>query len=301
MLRMRRRRLVGAAVGTAAVVATAGAVRHHQQQKYAQQDAAGQQQQDQAYQQGVADAQAQQQQAAPPPAPAAPPPAAAPAAPDLTAQLQQLAQLHTAGVLSERSSPRPSRSSWPARVLSGNLSGRSPDRARARRPNTGASLEDRPSAGATTPVVHNLGLSCRQIRPTLSLSQKGKIPNANQQLIGVLDRLRLVLLAHHAAVCVDRPSGADGRRLQLVHHPVPWLPVSAVHDADVRLSSFRVSAPFKAWIGCGCSWRSFWTLPASPAPGLPIATASLPAILARPTRARQGATVSGAIELTSIR
>ena len=35
---------------------------------------------------------------APAPAPA---PAAAPAAPDLTAQLQQLAQLHTAGVLSD--------------------------------------------------------------------------------------------------------------------------------------------------------------------------------------------------------
>ena len=35
----------------------------------------------------------------PPAAP--PPPAAAPAAPDLTAQLQQLAQLHTAGVLSD--------------------------------------------------------------------------------------------------------------------------------------------------------------------------------------------------------
>ena len=36
-------------------------------------------------------------QYAPPP----PPPAPAPAAPDLTAQLQQLAQLHTAGVLSD--------------------------------------------------------------------------------------------------------------------------------------------------------------------------------------------------------
>jgi len=96
MLRMRRRRIVGAAVGTAVVVGTAGAVRHHQQQKYAGQEAAGQQAQDQAYQQGVADAQAQQQAA---PAPAAPPPA--PAAPDLTAQLQQLAQLHTAGVLSD--------------------------------------------------------------------------------------------------------------------------------------------------------------------------------------------------------
>jgi hypothetical protein len=56
-----------------------------------------QQQQNMAYQQGVADAQAQQQQYAPPP----PPPAPAAASTDLTAQLQQLAQLHTAGVLSD--------------------------------------------------------------------------------------------------------------------------------------------------------------------------------------------------------
>jgi hypothetical protein len=42
---------------------------------------------------------AQQQYAAPPPAPA-PAPQAAPGT-DLTAQLQQLAQLHTAGVLSD--------------------------------------------------------------------------------------------------------------------------------------------------------------------------------------------------------
>ena len=49
---------------------------------------------------GMADAQAQQQQAAPPPAP---PPAAAPApaGSDLTSQLQQLSQLHNAGVLSD--------------------------------------------------------------------------------------------------------------------------------------------------------------------------------------------------------
>ena len=46
--------------------------------------------------------QAQQQQYAPPPPQYAPAPAPAPAAaPDLTAQLQQLAQLHTAGVLSD--------------------------------------------------------------------------------------------------------------------------------------------------------------------------------------------------------
>ena len=51
--------------------------------------------QEAAYQQGVADAQAQAQ-AAPAPAPAV----AAPAN-DLTAQLQQLSQLHNAGVLSD--------------------------------------------------------------------------------------------------------------------------------------------------------------------------------------------------------
>ena len=106
---MMRRRMVGrsiarVAVGTAVVAGTAGAVSHHQQQKYAQkdaaaqqQDAAAQQQVDQAYQQGAADAQAQQQAYAPPP------PAPAPAAPgsDLTAQLQQLAQLHESGVLTD--------------------------------------------------------------------------------------------------------------------------------------------------------------------------------------------------------
>ena len=100
---MMRRRMVGrsvarVAVGTAVVAGTAGAVHHHQDQKYAQQDAAAQQQYDQAYQQGAADAQAQQQASAPPPQPA---PAPAAPAPDITAQLQQLAQLHTAGVLSD--------------------------------------------------------------------------------------------------------------------------------------------------------------------------------------------------------
>jgi hypothetical protein len=65
---------------------------------------AAQQQQQMAYQQGVADAQAQQQVAPPPPqyAPEPAPALAAPAAgSDLTAQLQQLAQLHNAGVLSD--------------------------------------------------------------------------------------------------------------------------------------------------------------------------------------------------------
>src|SRR4029453_10900511 len=98
---MMRRRSVGrsvarVAVGTAVVAGTAGAVHHHQEQKYAQKDAAAQQQQEQAYQQGAADAQAQQQQAAPTPAQYAAP---APAQGDLTAKLNELAQLHTAGVL----------------------------------------------------------------------------------------------------------------------------------------------------------------------------------------------------------
>jgi hypothetical protein len=99
MVRRPVARVATAAVGTAVVVGTAGAVHHHQQQKYAQQDAAAQQQYDQAYQQGAADAQAQQQYA-PPPVQYAAPVEQAPTS-DLTAQLQQLAQLHDAGVLND--------------------------------------------------------------------------------------------------------------------------------------------------------------------------------------------------------
>jgi hypothetical protein len=91
MMRRPIARVGAAAVGTAVVVGTAGVVRHHQQKKYAQQDAAAQQQYEQAYQQGAADAQAQQYAAPVEPSPAA----------DLSAQLQQLAQLHDSGVLSE--------------------------------------------------------------------------------------------------------------------------------------------------------------------------------------------------------
>jgi hypothetical protein len=87
-----------AVVGTAVVVGTAGAVHHYQNKKYAQQDAAAQQQYEQAYQQGAADAKAQQY--APPPEQYAAPNAQPPAA-DLTAQLQQLGQLHASGVLSD--------------------------------------------------------------------------------------------------------------------------------------------------------------------------------------------------------
>ena len=100
--RMMRRpvaRLATVAVGTAVVAGTAGAVHHHQQQKYAQQDAAAQQQYNQAYQQGVADAPAQQP--APPPAQYAAPIEPAPA-PDLTAQIQQLAELHASGALTDQ-------------------------------------------------------------------------------------------------------------------------------------------------------------------------------------------------------
>jgi hypothetical protein len=68
---------------------TAGAVHHHQEKKYAQQDYQNQQMYA-----------AQQQQYAPPPQEYAPAPAA-PAGDDITAQLQQLAQLHNAGVLSD--------------------------------------------------------------------------------------------------------------------------------------------------------------------------------------------------------
>jgi hypothetical protein len=98
-----RRRSVGrsvarVAVGTAVVAGTAGAVHHHQEQKYASQDAAKQAEYDQAYQQGAADASAQ---AVPPPQQVAPPPAQAPAQDDLTAKLQQLAQLHDSGVLTD--------------------------------------------------------------------------------------------------------------------------------------------------------------------------------------------------------
>jgi hypothetical protein len=93
---MMARRVVGVAATTAVVAGTAGAVRHHQDQKYANQDAQQQDQYEQAYQQGQADAmQQQQQQSAPPP------PAPAPAAEDVSAQLQQLAQMHNAGVLTD--------------------------------------------------------------------------------------------------------------------------------------------------------------------------------------------------------
>lgn len=96
MLRRRPRPLVhaaGIAATTAVVAGTAGAVHHRQQQKYARQDYENQQM--------------YAPQAAPAPQQVVyvPVPEAAPAPqatePDLMAQLQQLAQMHEAGVLND--------------------------------------------------------------------------------------------------------------------------------------------------------------------------------------------------------
>jgi len=78
------------AATTAVVPGTAGAVSHHQQQKYAQQAEA------QAYEQEQAAA-----AAAPPPQAYAPAPAAAPPADPQMGQLQNLANLHAQGILSD--------------------------------------------------------------------------------------------------------------------------------------------------------------------------------------------------------
>jgi hypothetical protein len=99
--------LLRAAVGTAVIAGTAQATRNAVNRHSAEKDA-------QAYSNAMNSVQPQQQvvYAAPPPqqyyAPPppqeqyAPPPPAAPAGgSDLTAQLQQLAQLHSAGVLSD--------------------------------------------------------------------------------------------------------------------------------------------------------------------------------------------------------
>lgn len=79
IVRRRRmaRRMVGVAATTAVVAGTAGAVRHSQDQKYANQAAAEQAQQ---APQSVE---------------------AAPAGEDINTQLQQLAQMHNAGVLTD--------------------------------------------------------------------------------------------------------------------------------------------------------------------------------------------------------
>jgi hypothetical protein len=74
-MRRGRRGIIGVAATTAVVAGTAGAVSHHQQQKYAQKD----------YEQQAAAQQA----------------AAAPPQDDLTAQLEQLAQLKNQGILTD--------------------------------------------------------------------------------------------------------------------------------------------------------------------------------------------------------
>lgn len=81
--RRRRRNVVRATAGTAIVAGTAGAVHHHQAKKWAKEDqaqAAQYEQEPEYYDE--------------------PAPAAAPES-DLTAQLQQLADLHAQGVLSD--------------------------------------------------------------------------------------------------------------------------------------------------------------------------------------------------------
>jgi len=84
MLGRRGPGLVRAAATTAVVAGTAGAVRHRQDQKYAAQDQA-------AYEQQMAQQQMAAQAAAP----------AAPAEPDYTAELQQLAQLKSQGIITD--------------------------------------------------------------------------------------------------------------------------------------------------------------------------------------------------------
>jgi hypothetical protein len=89
MMRRRGPGLVRVAATTAVMAGTAGAVRHHQQQKYEGQQAAQQVDAQAAYDAGVAAAQAQ-----------APAPAAAPAD-DIMGQIQKLADLKAAGILTE--------------------------------------------------------------------------------------------------------------------------------------------------------------------------------------------------------
>jgi hypothetical protein len=93
MLRRRGPGVVRLAAGTAVMAGTAGAIHHRQEQRWAKQE---QDQYDQqVMEQQAAAYQAQQAQQYAPPA------AAAPAEPDVTAQLQQLAQLKEQGILTE--------------------------------------------------------------------------------------------------------------------------------------------------------------------------------------------------------
>ena len=90
MMRRRGPSLLGVVAVSAA---TSHVVNKNAQQNQAQQQAA----QQQAYSQGAADAQQQAAMAAPPP----PPQVAAPAEPDMNAQLEQLAQLKNAGIITD--------------------------------------------------------------------------------------------------------------------------------------------------------------------------------------------------------
>ena len=112
-MRGRGRPVARLAVGSAVMAGTAGAVHHRQEQRWARKDAEQQaeyQQQQAAYdqQQQIAAQQAQidalqQQQAAQQyaPPPQAAPAQAAPGGASLTDQINQLSQLHAAGVLSD--------------------------------------------------------------------------------------------------------------------------------------------------------------------------------------------------------
>jgi hypothetical protein len=89
MMRRRGPGLVRVAATTAVMAGTAGAVRHHQQQKYENSQAGQQAEAQAAYDAGVAAAQAQA------PAPAAP------AGDDIMTQIQKLADLKAAGILTD--------------------------------------------------------------------------------------------------------------------------------------------------------------------------------------------------------
>jgi hypothetical protein len=86
-------------VGTAVVAGTAGAVHHHQAKKWAREDY-----EDQAMAQQQTEPQYQEQSAPPPQQYAPPPPqqyAPPPAGNDMTSQINQLAQMHASGVLTD--------------------------------------------------------------------------------------------------------------------------------------------------------------------------------------------------------
>ena len=92
LMRRRGPGLVRTVAATAVVAGTAGAVRHHQEQKWANKAAEQETEQQAAYEAGIAASQ---------PAMPAAAPAPAPAGDDMMTKIQQLAQLHSAGVLTD--------------------------------------------------------------------------------------------------------------------------------------------------------------------------------------------------------